>query len=89
MLLSCLTYISTLNMEVTCSSETSDGFQGTTRRYILEDRSTLRNHLCEDLKSYRTIVVRAKTEIQLKAELQALRLHIRKIQGLNPCAETD
>jgi hypothetical protein len=29
-----MTYISTLNMEATCSSETSADFQRTTRRYI-------------------------------------------------------
>jgi hypothetical protein len=38
-------------MEVTCSSETSVDFQGTTQCYIPED-GTLRNHCCENLKSY-------------------------------------
>jgi hypothetical protein len=39
-------------MEVTCSSETSVGFQRVTQRYIPEGR-TLHNHYCENLKSYR------------------------------------
>jgi hypothetical protein len=34
---------STLKMEVKCSSETSVGFQRTTRRYILEDRTLYKN----------------------------------------------
>jgi hypothetical protein len=33
-------------------SETSVGFQRTTRRYIPEDR-TLHKHYCENLKSYK------------------------------------
>jgi hypothetical protein len=40
-----------LKMEAICSSETSVGFQRTTRRYILED-CTLHNHCCENLTSY-------------------------------------
>jgi hypothetical protein len=36
-----MTYFSTLNMEVTCSSEMSIGFQRTTQRYIWEDRTLL------------------------------------------------
>jgi hypothetical protein len=36
-LVSCLPYSSILKMEVTCSSETSDDFQLTARRYIPED----------------------------------------------------
>jgi hypothetical protein len=46
----CLAYSLTLK-EIRRSSETSDGFQRTTRRYIPEDR-TLHNHRCENLKSY-------------------------------------
>jgi hypothetical protein len=38
-------------MEAICSSETSAGFQLTTRRCIPED-SILHNHHCENLKSY-------------------------------------
>jgi hypothetical protein len=34
-----LAYSSTLNMEATCSSATSDDFQRTTRRYITKDRN--------------------------------------------------
>jgi hypothetical protein len=52
MLLSCSAYSSTLKMEAICSSETSVHFQQTTRRYIPED-STLHNHCCENLKSYK------------------------------------
>jgi hypothetical protein len=53
-LISCLAY-STLNIEATCYSETSVDFQRTTRRYIPEER-TLRNHSCENLKSYTWIL---------------------------------
>jgi hypothetical protein len=42
----------TLKMDAICSSETSVDFHRTTRRYIPED-STLHNHRCENLKSYR------------------------------------
>jgi hypothetical protein len=48
---SCLAYCSTPKMEVTCSFQTSVGFQRTTQYYIPEDR-TLHNHRCENLKSY-------------------------------------
>jgi hypothetical protein len=41
-------------MEATCSSETSVDIQRTTRRYIPED-STLNNHRCENLKSYKPL----------------------------------
>jgi hypothetical protein len=41
---------STLNMEATCSSETSVDFQWTTRHYIPQDR-TFHSHRCENLKS--------------------------------------
>jgi hypothetical protein len=34
-----------------CSSETIDDFEPATLRYIPED-GTLRNHRCENLKSY-------------------------------------
>jgi hypothetical protein len=47
----CLTCSSTLNMEVTCSSEMSVDFQWVTWCYIPED-ITLHNHHCENLKSY-------------------------------------
>jgi hypothetical protein len=50
-LVSCLTYSSTLKMEVTCSSDTSVDLQRTTRRYIPEDW-TLHNHRCENLKFF-------------------------------------
>jgi hypothetical protein len=39
MLVSCLSYSSTLKMEATCSSETSVEFKLTTRRYIPEART--------------------------------------------------
>jgi hypothetical protein len=50
-MISRLVYFLTLNMEVTCSSETSVDFQLTTRRYISEYR-TLHNNSWENLKSY-------------------------------------
>jgi hypothetical protein len=50
-LFSCSFYSSALKMEAMCSSETSVGFQQTTRRYIPED-NILHNHRCENLKSY-------------------------------------
>jgi hypothetical protein len=40
-----------LEMEATCSSETSADFQRTTRRYIPEDTITLHSHLSESVKS--------------------------------------
>jgi hypothetical protein len=43
---------STLKVEATCSSETSVFFQLSTQHCISED-STLRNHRCENLKSYK------------------------------------
>jgi hypothetical protein len=49
MLVSCLSYSSTLKMEANYSSETSVEFQYTTWHYILED-ITLHNHRCENLK---------------------------------------
>jgi hypothetical protein len=51
MLVSCLTYSSTLKMETKCSSEMSVEYQRTTQRYIPED-ITLHNHRCENLNSY-------------------------------------
>jgi hypothetical protein len=51
LLISYLAYYSTLEMEATCSSETSVTFQRNTRRCITEDK-TLHNHRCENLKSY-------------------------------------
>jgi hypothetical protein len=39
MLVSCLTYSSTVKMEATCYSETSVEFQRTTRPYVPEDRN--------------------------------------------------
>jgi hypothetical protein len=51
-LVSCSAYSSTLKMEAICSSETSVDIQQPTWRYIPED-STLQNHRCENLKSYK------------------------------------
>jgi hypothetical protein len=42
----------TLKMEATCFCETWVNFQGTTRRYIPEDRRTLHHHRCENLNSH-------------------------------------
>jgi hypothetical protein len=49
MLVSCLAYSSTLNVEATCSSETSDDSDYT--HYIPEDRS-FHKHCCKNAKSY-------------------------------------
>jgi hypothetical protein len=51
MLVSCVAYSSTLEMEVMSSSQTSADFQWAKWHYISEDR-TLHNHGCENLKSY-------------------------------------
>jgi hypothetical protein len=45
MLVSCLVYSSTMNIEVTSSSETSVDFRWTTQNYIPEDR-TLQSTTC-------------------------------------------
>jgi hypothetical protein len=50
-LVSCLAYTSTLKMEAACASETSAGFQRTTRRNSIEGR-TIHNHHYENHKSY-------------------------------------
>jgi hypothetical protein len=50
-LVSRLAYSSTLNMEVTRSSEMSVDFQWTIRRCVPEDR-TVHNHSCENRRSY-------------------------------------
>jgi hypothetical protein len=55
-LISCLACSSTLEREVTWSSETLVDFQRTTLHYIPEDR-TLHNHRCENLKSYLSVYV--------------------------------
>jgi hypothetical protein len=55
-LLSCSAYFSTLKMEAICSSVTLVDFQWATQRYIPQD-STLHNHHCENLKSYKICVV--------------------------------
>jgi hypothetical protein len=52
LLASCSAYSSTLKTEVTYSSETSVYCQWTAWCYVPEDR-TLRNHCCENLKSYK------------------------------------
>jgi hypothetical protein len=54
MLVSCVVYFSALNMEATCSSETSVDFQRTTRRYIAKNRSS-HNYRCENIKSHKDI----------------------------------
>jgi hypothetical protein len=50
------TSYSTLNMEAKYSSETSVDFQRTTCLYIPEDR-TLHNHRCDNLRSYKSILI--------------------------------
>jgi hypothetical protein len=49
LLVSCLAYSSTINMEAPCSSEMSTHFQRTRRRHISED-NTLHKHRCENRK---------------------------------------
>jgi hypothetical protein len=74
-LVSCSAYSPTLKMEAICSSEMSVNFQRTTRRYIPED-STLHNHCCENLKSYRGILYcLLKLIIKLFAYLQSFAEH--------------
>jgi hypothetical protein len=53
-------------MEAICSSETSVDFQRTTRRYIPEN-STLHNHGCENLKSYKPEVNKVVVELNDEA----------------------
>jgi hypothetical protein len=55
-LVSCLTYFSTLKLEVICSSETSVDFQRTTRCCIPEERA-LHSHRFKNLKSYKRLLV--------------------------------
>jgi hypothetical protein len=55
-LVSCLAYSSTLKMEAVCFSKTVVDFQRTTWHYIPED-SNLHNHLCENLKFYKSLSV--------------------------------
>jgi hypothetical protein len=50
LLVSCLSYFSTLKTEAVIYSETSINFYRTTWRYITGDR-ILRSHRCENLKS--------------------------------------
>jgi hypothetical protein len=55
-LVSCSAYSSALKMKVICSSETSVDFQRPTHRYIPRD-SDLHNHRCENLKSYKLLIL--------------------------------
>jgi hypothetical protein len=65
-LVSCLAYSSTLKMEAICSSETSNDFQRTTRRYILERKleraRTISNSPCRwPIRDSNRILVRSVT----------------------------
>jgi hypothetical protein len=51
LLATCLAYSSTLKMDATCFSETCVGFQQTTQRYILEDRTAVRTSNLTKLKN--------------------------------------
>jgi hypothetical protein len=63
---SCLDYSSTLNLEATCSSETSVDLQRTTRCYIPEDRTRFGNRVSpSDGRSLRKILW-GILELQLK-----------------------
>jgi hypothetical protein len=73
-LVSCSAYSSTLKMEAIFSFETSVDFQRTTQRYI-PGGSTLHNHRCENLKSYKEkyvpmyiMIERISVRIQSKDE---------------------
>jgi hypothetical protein len=59
-LISCLAYSLTLKLGANYSSEMSVDFQWATRRYSPGD-GTLHNHLCENLKSYKTRFYRQQT----------------------------
>jgi hypothetical protein len=76
MLVSCLAYFSTFNMEATCNPETSVNFQRTMRRYIPEAR-TLRYRRCENLKSYEVrLLLKYKMNMKLKLRSESqLGLH--------------
>jgi hypothetical protein len=50
MLVSCVAYSSILQMEATCSSETSVDFQPTTGRYIPEHRTSYKNSCDFDIR---------------------------------------
>jgi hypothetical protein len=89
-LVSCLAYSSTLNMEATCSSETSGDFQQPTWRYIPED-TAVHNHRCENLKSY--IMVNLMTQrserevckarlVQLVLKMESLSLILTSCSGV-------
>jgi hypothetical protein len=71
-----MAYFSTLKIEVTCSSEMSVDFQRTTRRYVPEDRTLLKDRY-KNLKSYKFVpgswaeypVIRRESEITVIIEL--------------------
>jgi hypothetical protein len=65
MLVSCLAYSSTLNMEAICSSENSVNFQRTTWHYISEDR-TLHSCHCGNFKCNFDLYV-SKTTVTVEA----------------------
>jgi hypothetical protein len=77
---SCSAY-SALKMEAIYSSETSVDFQRTTRRYIPVD-SILRNHGCENLKSY--VVSFLSNIVQYKQE--SIRMIIHTAEPDKECA---
>jgi hypothetical protein len=69
---SCSAYTWTLKMEATCSSKPSADFRRATWRYIPEN-VTLRNHRCENLKSYKPII--DFTDLLLVSLRTKLKLH--------------
>jgi hypothetical protein len=71
-------YSSTLKVEATCSYETSVDFQRTIWRYIPDDR-TLRNHQCENLKSYKTVSFVSLSQHQVKVTTRHFR--VKKVIG--------
>jgi hypothetical protein len=58
MVVSRMGYSPAMKMVATCSSETSVDFHHTTLSYITEDR-TFYNHRCENLKSYKVMLIPA------------------------------
>jgi hypothetical protein len=72
---SCLACSSALNIEATCSSETSVDFQRTTCCYVPKNR-TVYNHRCENLKFYKSrFVFRINVVSAMSVKLHVVLLH--------------
>jgi hypothetical protein len=75
LLVSSLSYASTLKMKAIYSSVTSGDFQQTTGRYTPED-TTLQNHRCQNSKSYRWIVSSSFHPVCFRCILILLNFHL-------------